>query len=184
MFLLLIIMMIIFYITSGGIRENVGSDWFHRGKLADINQYIQKQIADTKLRYMKENKEKFQIMKDTPIEKYNPNKYVISDYSFKTLKPKEDVELDKIQVGMLESEDFAKPVDYTEEKKLSEYLEVDKYDAGSGDMTELNKAYDVTKKNNYLQTTTALRLRGGNVYLYPKEKCDPKGVKNSIIGYL
>ena len=165
-----------------------------RGKLADINQYIQKQVAEAKLRYgmikpeeIKDErvyKENFELMKDTPIEKYDPNRNVISDYTFKALKPKEDIPLDKVQVGMLESEKFVKPEDYTGEKEFSEYLEVDKYDAGSGDLSELNEAYKLTNKDNYYKSLKALRVRGGNVHVYPTEECDPTGKKNSIIGFL
>ena len=53
-------------------------------------------------------------------------------------------------------------------KNLAEYLEVDKYDAGSGDLNDLRKVYNIQKKDNYFQSLQALSVRGGNVHLYKK----------------
>ena len=181
------ILFVLYSVFSGGIKENVGSDWFHRGKLADISQHIQKQIAEAKKRY--NSKENFASLKelddnyikdlklnikDLPKEKYDPNRYVISNYSFKELKPTEEKELDEIQVGMLESKDFAKPVDYTENKPFAEYLEVDKYNAGSGDLSKINEVYNTNEKNNFMQTVDDLRVRGGNVFMKEKKNCNVK----------
>lgn len=184
------------YINSGRV-ENYGSDFFHRGKLADINQHIQKQVTMARDRYM--GKEGFatleelpteykpdlkKSMKEEPLEKYNPNRYVISDYSFKSLKPEEEKALDSIQVGELEDANFTKPIDYSNDKPLAEYLEVDSFDTGSGDMSQLNEAYKMVNKDQYFQTLKALRVRGGNVHIYPSKPCTaPLGDVVGFEGY-
>ena len=179
----------IYSVLTSGLRENMGSDFFHRGKLADISQHIQKQVAEARARYGMDKKEDFALlaeldkdykqdlklnMKEEPLEKYDPNRYVISEYAFEALKPNTNKSLDEVQAGMLASEDFAEPVDNAP-KPLADYLEVDKYDAGSGNMEDLKSAYKVIKRDNYFQTLNALRVRGGNVYLYPTKECNPKG---------
>lgn len=118
--IILIVVILLIVLLTRGVQENLGSDFFHRGKLAEVNQAIQKQVA----KYNKKKQEEFNIpffkkkQKPTEPQHYNPNENVISKYSFKTIKPKDAKPLDKVQVGMLESPDFVKPVDYTEEKKI------------------------------------------------------------------
>ena len=185
---LIIIVLIIAFIVyiNSGVRENIGSDFFHRGKLADINQHIQKQVAEARDRYMgktegfeakleelpKEYKPELKdAMKGKPLEQYDPSRYVISEYSFKALKPVEEKALDQVQVGELEDANFTKPVDYSGEKGLADYLEVDSYNTGSGDMGQLNEAYKMVNKEQYFQTLKALRVRGGNVFIYPTKPC-------------
>jgi len=196
--LLIIVGLIFLYnMMSGGVVENLGSDFFHRGKLADIHQHIQKQVAEARQRYGMNKKEGFATleempteykpelkkrMKDIPKEKYDPSRYVISEYSFKAMKPSEDKELDQVQVGDLEDASFTKPVDYSADKPLAEYLEVDSYNSGSGDMSELNKAFAMLNKDNYFQSLKALSVRGGNVHVYPTKKCNPSG-KGDIVGF-
>ena len=155
------VLIVVLLIQKMSVQENIGSAFFHRGKLADINQAIQKQVAKLK-------KEDFNIpflkQKEKPEEpdRFNPNKNVISKYSFKTIKSKDAKTLDQVQVGMLESSDFAKPVEYTETKKLSEFVEVDNYNTGSGDISDLKDAYKIANRDNYFQSLKALQVRGGN----------------------
>lgn len=195
--LLLVALVVIYNFLSGGVRENVGSDWFHRSKLADIHTHIQKQVA----KYRANKKEDFaQLheldanykselkikMKDISTEVYEPNRYVISDYSFKALKPVAEVsvespELDTIQGAELAADDFARPQDYTEGKPLREHLEVSKYDAGSGDMGKLNQVFDESNREKYIATTNALAIRGGNVALYKRKKCSPPS--GDVVGF-
>ena len=171
----------IFMYTSGGKVENLGSDWFHRGKLTDINQHIQEQVAKAKL--LLNTKEGYTNMKTEPLETYNPNKNVISNYSFKTIKP-ENVDL-TISVDDLEDSDFAQPIDYNGEKPLADYLEVSSYDSGSGDLSSLNDAYQLLNSKQYFSTLKQLRLRGGNSAVYRTKPCDPKSTKQQdIIGFL
>jgi hypothetical protein len=194
--LLIVVLVFIYNFLVGGVRENVGSDWFHRGKLADIHTHIQKQVA----KYRANKKEDFSLheldnnykselkikMKDISTEVYEPNRYVISDYSFKALKPITEVsidspELDTIQGTELAADDFARPQDYTDGKPLAEHLEVSKYNAGSGDLGKLNKVFDQQNREKYIATTNALSIRGGNVALYKRKKCSPP--EGDIIGF-
>ena len=195
MLLIIIGLIFLYNMMSGGIVENLGSDFFHRGKLADIHQHIQKQVLEARNKYgMKEGFATLEEMpteykpdlkksiKDEPLEKYDPSRYVISDYSFKALKPNEDADLDKIQIGDLEDAAFTKPIDYSTDKPLAEYLEVSSYDSGSGDMSELNKAFAMLNKDNYFQSLKALSVRGGNVHVYPTKPCNPKG-NGEVVGF-
>jgi len=197
---LLVIVGLLFLKSQGGVRENMGSAFFHRGKLADINQNIQAQVLKARSYYNNDEdvKEEFSIlgndldetygddlkksMKDQPIQAFDPSRNVISEYSFKALKPTEQA-LDDIQIGDLESADFAKPFDYSAHKPLSEYLEVDSYNSGSGDISDLKEAYKMVNKEQYFQTLKALRVRGGNVHLYKTKPCKPYG-GGDIIGFL
>ena len=196
LFLLIVALVFIYNFLSGGVRENAGSDWFHRGKLADIHTHIQKQIAkystnkegfadlhELDANYKSELKIK---MKDIPMEVYDPNRYVISEYSFKALKPVKEVsvespELDTIQGAELAADNFARPADYTDGKPLREHLEVSKYDAGSGDMGKLTSVFDEQNREKYIATTNALAIRGGNVALYKRKKCSPP--EGDVIGF-
>ena len=174
--------------ARGGAVENLGSDFFHRGKMAEVGNAIQKQIAKAHMLY--EGKENFETvageysvnMKAEPLEKYNPNRNVISDYSFKAVEPSSQ-DPENVQVGDLEDDEFAQPIDYSNTKELADYLEVDKYNAGSGDMGELNEAYGMLNKEQYFQSLKALRVRGGNVAIYPTKPCDPKN-QTDIVGYV
>ena len=195
--LLIIGLVFLYNMVSGGVRENLGSDFFHRGKLSDIHQHIQKQVAEARKRYGINKQEDFaqlhemadsyktdlkKSIRDEPIEQYEPSRYVISDYSFKELKPVESKEVHEIQAGMLETDDFAQPIDYSGDKPLAEYLEADKYDSGSGDMSELSEAYKMLNSKQYFQTLKALRVRGGNVHIYPTKECKPTG-GSDIVGF-
>ena len=173
--------------TQGGTVENIGSDFFHRGKLAEVGNAIQKQIAKAQLLYNKNGKENFGgeysiNMTEEPLEKFNPNKNVISDYSFKAVEPSTQDPQD-VQVGDLEDDQFAQPIDYSNVKELADYLEVDKYNAGSGDMGELNEAYGMLNKEQYFQSLKALRVRGGNVALHNTKPCDPSK-ETDIVGFV
>ena len=197
--IMLIIVAGLFLYSQGGAVENLGSDFFHRGKLADINAHIQAQVAKARKYY--NNKESVKegfasleemptdyvpelknSMKDKPLEKYNPNRYVISDYSFKAVKA-EDVDLDKIQVGQLEAPEFAQPIDYSGVKPLADYLEVDSYNSGSGDISDLKEAYRMVNKEQYFQTLKAVRASGGNVHIY-ETKPFKAGKSKDIVGFL
>ena len=173
--------------AQGGKVENIGSDFFHRGKLAEVGNAIQKQLAKAQMLYNGNGKENFEgeysiNMTEEPLEKYNQNRNVISEYSFKAVEPsKQDPE--NVQVGDLESDDFAQPIDYSNVKELADFLEVDKYDSGSGDMSQLNEAYGMLNKEQYFQSLKALRVRGGNVAIYPTKPCDPKN-ETDIVGYV
>lgn len=194
--LLLAIVGLVFLISQKG-RENMGSAFFHRGKLADINSNIQYQVNKARQFFNKnENvKENFvelehgyiqnlkESIKDKPLEKFKPSRYVISDYSFKATKAPTDIDLDSIQVGQLESPDFASPINYSGTKALADYLEVSAFDSGSGDITDLKEAYKMVNRQQYVQNLKAIRIRGGNVYMYPTKECNPKGGKD-IVGFL
>jgi hypothetical protein len=170
--LVIIVIAIMFLYSMSGKKEEWGSDWFHRGKLAEIGQAIQKQVQKSKM-YQEEGKEGYDNMEmtDEPLEKYNPNRNVISKYSFKADK-NEKIDPTTVQVGQLEVPKFAMPEDYIGGKPLADYLEVDKYSTGSGSISELKEAYKMLNKDQYFQTLKALRARGGNVYFYPKKPCD------------
>lgn len=190
--ILLVILLIFIYNISYSTKENFGSDFFHRGKLVDISSHIQKQIAKYRETGKVENfaelgetyKKDLKIkMKGQPLEEYDPDRYVISEYSFKSLKPVkiESPELDTIQGEELAADDFARPVDYTEGKPLAEHLEVSKYDAGSGDLSELNDVYKIQNRKEFIVTTQKLQERGGNVHKYKRKKCDPPS--GDVIGF-
>ena len=148
--LVIVIVAIMFLYSMSGRRENLGSDWFHRGKMAEIGQAIQKQVQKSKM-YLG-GKEDYSNgygnmeIASEPLEKYDPNRNVISKYSFKAGK-NEEVDPTKIQIGQLEVPKFAAPEDYSMKKPLADYLEVDKYDSGSGSLSELKEAYKKIKKS-------------------------------------
>jgi hypothetical protein len=172
--------------ARGGTVENIGSDFFHRGKMAEVGNAIQKQLAKAQKLYKgQENFESGEYsinMTEEPLEKYNPNRNVISEYSFKAVEQNvKDPE--NVQVGGLEDDDFAQPIDYSNVKELADYLEVDKYNAGSGDMGKLNEAYGMLNKEQYFQSLKALRVRGGNVAIYDTKPCDPSR-ETDIVGYI
>ena len=174
--------------AKGGTVENFGgSDFFHAGKMAEVGNAIQMQIAKAQLLYKGNGKENFKgeysiNMTEEPLEKYNPNRNVISKYSFKAVEPsKQDPE--NVQVGELEDDKFASPIDYSNVKELADYLEVDSYNTGSGDMGKLNEAYGMLNKDQYFQSLKALRVRGGNVAIYKTKPCNPK-LETDIVGYV
>lgn len=180
--LLLVIAFIslLLYIKSNK-TENFGTNFFHRGKLAEIGQAIQSQIEKSQAG-IEQFKGTYSIdMKKEKLEKYDPNRNVISEYSFKEVKP-EIKDATKIQIGDLASDDFATPDDYNNTKELAEYLEVDSYDAGSGSLNTLTEAYKMLNKEQYYQSLRALRIRGGNVSIYPTKDC--KKDETDIIGFI
>lgn len=183
--LVIVIIAIMFFYSMSGKKENWGSDFFHRGKMAEIGQAIQKQVAKAKM--YQEGKEDYSNgygnmeIASEPLEKYDPNRNVISKYSFKADK-NEEVDPTKIQIGQLEVDKFAEPEDYNNKKPLADYLEVDKYNTGSGSMSKLQDAYKMLNKDQYFQTLKALRVRGGNVYLYDRKPCDVKS--KEVNGFL
>ena len=173
--------------ARGGKVENMGSDFFHRGKMAEIGNAIQAQVNKAQMLYKGNEKENFEgeysiNMTEEPLEKYNPNRNVISDYSFKAVEPSSE-DPESIQVGELEDDEFAQPIDYSNVKELADYLEVDKYNAGSGDMGQLNEAYGMLNKEQYFQSLKALRVRGGNVAIYNTKPCDPSR-ETDIVGFV
>ena len=194
-FFVIVALVVIYNFLSGGVRENIGSDWFHRSRLADISSEIQKQVAKYRTTenfaelselspsYKAELKTK---MKDIPTEVFDPDRYTISKHSFKALKPVKAVvvespSLDVIQGEELAAGDFARPQDYNEGKPLADHLEVSKYNAGSGDMGKLNQVFDEQNREKYIATTNALAIRGGNVALYARKKCDPPA--GDVVGF-
>lgn len=146
LFILIIIIFIFVTISSGEIETFGGSAWFHRGTLFDINQNIQNKIR--KMNEMTEN--------------FDPNKNVLSEYSKNTVGAVNDLEV--IQ--------FEAPENYDLNKQFADYLEVDKYDSGSGDLQNLRKAYSILNSKQYFESLKQLRLRGGNTATYNVGKCE------------
>lgn len=141
------------------LQENIGSDYFHRSKLAEIGQAIQTQVEKAKNIVA----EKTETFKSSDVSGFDANHYVISDYAVNDIANKGTTAENPL-INDLETEDFATPVDYTD-KKAADYLEVAKYDAGSGDMTMLNEAFAVKDKTKFFKEMSELELRGGNVHL-------------------
>lgn len=142
------------------LRENLGSDYWHRSKLAEVGQAIQVQVEKAKKVVAEVTKETFS---STDVSGFDPNHYVISKYSVNDIANK-GTTAENPSINDLETDDFATPIDYTD-KKAADYLEVDKYDTGSGDMTALNEAFSVKDKTKFFKEMSELELRGGNVHL-------------------
>lgn len=143
------------------VQENIGSDYFHRSKLAEIGQAIQTQVKKAKEVIVDSQTETFS---STDISGFDPNHYVISKYAVNDISNKGTI-AENPKINDLETDDFATPVDYSEEKPIADYLEVAKYDTGSGDMTTLNEAFSVKDKTKFFTELSEMELRGGNVHL-------------------
>ena len=159
--LLVLLAGIAMLLYNPSIQENIGSDYFHRGKMAEISQAIQKNIKKAQEVVVGGEKETF-ISSD--ISGFNPNHYVISDYTVNDIATKGESATNP-KINDLETDDFATPVDYSDVKPVAEYLEVSKYDTGSGDMTSLNDAFSTKDKTKFFKEMSQLELRGGNVHL-------------------
>jgi hypothetical protein len=149
--LILLITLIIYVMLTTGMIENIGSGYWHQGKLTDIRSNIQSHLK----KYTESKKEDFENEEDGIFE---PNKYVISEYSKNSV-----MEPSSVRIGELEKPELIAPADYTNLKDMADFLEVDKYNAGSGDLSNLNDAYKQLNKEQYFATLKALAFRGGNV---------------------
>ena len=144
------------------IQENIGSDYWHRSKLAEIGQAIQVQV--NKAKEVVSDATGREGFTSSDISGFNPNHYVISEYTVNDIATR-GTGAENPKINDLETDDFATPVDYSTEKPIAEYLEVAKYDAGSGDMTTLNEAFGLKDKEKFFKEMSELELRGGNVHL-------------------
>ena len=50
-------------------------------------------------------------------------------------------------------------------KSFADYLEVDEYNCGSGNLADINKAFEVKDKKKYAEDLETLYSRGGNVHI-------------------
>lgn len=193
------ILFVVFYL-NGGLRERMGTDFWHYGKLTDRRQHIDKEIALAKKLNAEmdaKRKEGFRArleelpkdyvpdlkkdMKEEPIQQFDPDEYVISKYSFKAFD--EPVTLEPVvgpQTDQLATASYAAPFEYNG-KALADYLEVDGYNTGSGNMTAMKDAYKKIDRKDFLQTERAIMARGGNVYAFPQQECNADDLsKNKI----
>ena len=103
-------------------------------------------------------------------EDFEPDFYAISEHSKNTVpvQPRELAEMElgsvQSQMAMLEEPGFALPEEYTP-TTFADYTEVQKYDSGSGDISDLQEAYKMLDDKQYSSNLKALRLRGGNVHI-------------------
>ena len=69
-----------------------------------------------------------------------------------------------VEVKEFQLED-PKYLSHNNTKVLAKYLEVDKYNCGSGDLTDINKVYKAKDKKKYAKELETLYNRGGNVHV-------------------
>ena len=160
MILLVIIIFFLFnYIINNTekIKENFGSDFFHRSFLSGLGQE-QRQAGLKKIYdFYGLKKESFEVeKKDKEIEEskqVNPN--IISEL------PKNEIKNDFVL------EDFK----YDDQKHIksddsefADYLEVEKYNSGSGDLNKIKDVFEESTKKSFKESVELLRKRGGNVH--------------------
>jgi len=147
------------YVINNGeqIKENFGSSFFHRSFLSGLGQE-QRQAGLKKLYdFYGLKKEGFEVeKKDKEIEQskqVNPN--VISELPKNEVKNEfvlEDFKFDDQK--HIQSDDL----------ELADYLEVDKYDSGSGDLNKLKDVFEESTKKTFKESVELLKKRGGNVH--------------------
>lgn len=158
--LVILVIFILSYIMNNKeeLKEQFGSsDFFHRAFMSGIG--LEQRKKDLKKIYdfydLKENFETDIKEIEDIKEVKNLDKVVISDLPKNELKSSfelEDLKYDD-QKHIIE-----------EEVKLSEFEEVDSYNAGSGDIQELKKVYQEKEKDDFKKTLQMLDSRGGNVH--------------------
>lgn len=148
--LLIILVIFIIYqvLTNEKIKETYGSDFFHRSFMSGLGQEQREEALKKINKFYEEKKEEMTNEEN----KINPN--IISEYPKNEIKPDFDIEEPK----------FEKEKEEKEEDKYAEYLEVNKYDSGSGDLSKINKVFKDLDKKNYYDSLKSLEKRGGNVY--------------------
>ena len=93
----------------------------------------------------KEKKEAFKVVKgESELEKEEKKKSIVNVKEFKLEDPK----------SCSNKKDF-----------LAKYLEVNEYNCGSGNLANINKAFEVKDKKRYAAELETLYSRGGNVHI-------------------
>ena len=138
------IIVICLLLNKDKIEEAFASDFWHRGKMEDIRNNIE---------------EKSQ-------EDFEPNNYVISEYSHFELDAEqkdmlEDPSMELLtDVKHLEDQNFLQPVTF-----YDQYATVDQVkpnDAGSGDIQDMNSAFENADKDQFYENIKMISSRGGN----------------------
>ena len=166
-FLIVIIIVILLLYKYSKQQENFGSGYFHYGKMIDINKGIQDGIKKNII-LMKQRKQNMNSNEEKKIENYepmdksyNPNKNVVSEYSINEIAPKKSA--GEIIIGNLETPEFFKPYNYSDDKKLSEYLEVDGNYTLTNNIGEELNMNEQMKKQKMMENMDILKYRGGNI---------------------
>ena len=77
---------------------------------------------------------------------------------------KEDKKKSIVEVKKFKLEDIPKSCS-GKKKSFADYLEVDEYNCGSGNLADINKAYEAKDKKKYAEELETLYSRGGNVHV-------------------
>lgn len=152
--LLVLIIFIINYIINNKeyIKENFGTDFFHHSFLSGVGKEQREEALQKIYDYYGLKKEEYNNVED---KKVNPN--IISEYPKNELKNELQFDLEDFKY------DEQKHITNDEVGDLADYLEVEKYDSGSGDLNELKKVYEDSDKKTFNEVVDLLQKRGGNV---------------------
>lgn len=151
--LLIIIFIIINYVINNqdSIKENFGSDFFHHSFLSGLGKEMRNKELQKIYDFYGLKKENFENK-----DEKNFNENVLSDI------PKNELKID-FELEDLKYDEQKHILEEEKEQKLADYLEVEKYDSGSGDLNELKKVFEENQKKDFNETMKSLKSRGGNV---------------------
>jgi len=87
---------------------------------------------------------------------------------FKCKEGKSELEKEDKKRSIVDVKDFQlenTPKSCSEKKSLSDFLEVDEYNCGSGNLIDINKSFESKDKKKYAEELKTLYSRGGNVHI-------------------
>jgi len=101
-------------------------------------------------------------------------KFYGMDSEGNVLESKEDFDIERKTILVKEEpindikefvlEEDSKSINVNEKNLFAKYLEVEEYNSGSGDLTNVNQAFDILDEQNNQEQLNFLYSRGGNVY--------------------
>lgn len=150
--LLVLIFIILNYIINNQeqIKENFGTSFFHRSFLSGLGKEQRESGLKKLYDFYGLKKEDFENEEKNEI---NPN--IISELPKNELK--NDFELEDFKF------DDQKHIT-SNDLDLADYLEVEKYNSGSGDLNEIKEVFEEKTKKTFKDSVELLKTRGGNVH--------------------
>jgi hypothetical protein len=121
-------------------------------KVESFTQVNREKIDNTSFKQVSESE-----IKDNNYGEYNPNKYVLSDYSTWSIAEKGTPSV--VEINELENNKYELPETY--QKYDPEHVKP-KLDAGSGPVADMADAYSKLQVDKYYQDINDLSKRGGN----------------------
>ena len=151
--LMIFVCILLYKIVQNSKIEDWGSNDFNHYSF--MNDYAEKIRQEGLKKILK-----FYGQDDEGVYKNNKEEFVVNEEIIKEGEKKEIVE-----VKDFELEDKRLAFNVNKKDFLAKYLEVEDYNSGSGNLADLNKAFDNLDKKNYKEGLEYLYNRGGNVHV-------------------